>query len=235
MRKYNSRNPIISSYDAPIRTNEVGITWEEADRYIRGWKVWEESFSKSTLEWVLENISIGDICAVHYIPEEHATPDSYYEKHYEREEVVRSHSFEEYQGDTDFHRTVSLPAVGYRVPYQYQNVGKLKTVYKKALLRDYPYLKEYKFESYVPDVGNSSNEIYVKLTYKNDKGEDVTVSLYTPVKALVEKDSMQIYKRHWSYNGEYYKGNPAYKEKILGVLKSREFHELREKVDGNLT
>ena len=95
------------------------------------------------------------------------------------------------------------------------------------------YLKDYKFESYVPSY-SPNTEIYIKLTYKNNKGEDVTVSLYTPVKALKEKDSMQIYKRHWSYNGDYYRNQPERKEKILGVLKSREFHELREKVDGKL-
>ena len=234
MRKStNSRNPIYDAYDAPIRTNEKGITWEEAGRYIRNWNRWEEFFSKSTLEWVLENLSIGDICAIHYVPQEYATPDSYYEKNYERECIDNHHHFEEYQGNTDFHRTVYLPAIGYRVSYQYQNVGNLAKVYKGALLRDYPYLKTYNFESYVPSY-SPNTEIYIKLTYKNNKGEDVTVSLYTPVKALKERDSMQIYKRHWSYNGDYYRNQPEHKEKILGVLKSREFHELREKVDGKL-
>lgn len=234
MRKsVNSRNHIVSTYDSPIHSDELGITLEEADRYIRNWDSWENCFSKSTLEWILENLSIGDICAIHYIPQEYATPDSYWEKNYERECIDNYHSFEEYQGNTDFHRTVYLPAVGYRVPYKYQNVGKLAKVYKEALLRDYSYLKAYNFESYVPSY-SPNTEIYIKLTYKNNKGEDVTVSLYTPVKALKEKDSMQIYKRHWSYNGDYYRNQPEYKEKILGVLKSREFHELREKVDGKL-
>lgn len=229
----NSRNHIVSAYDSPIHSDELGITLEEADRYIRNWKVWEEIFSKTTLEWVLENLSIGDICAVHYIPQKDVAPDGYWEKNYERECIDRCHSFEEYQGNTDFHRTVHLPAIGYRVSYQYQNVGNLAKVYKEALLRDYPYLKNYKFDSYVPSCGRDA-EIYIKLTYKNNKGEDVTVTLYTPVKALAEKDAMQIYKRHWSYNGDYYRNQPEYKEKILGVLKSREFHELREKVDGKL-
>ena len=233
MRKsVNSRNHIVSTYDSPIHSDELGITLEEADRYIRNWDSWENCFSKSTLEWILENLSIGDICAIHYIPQDRVVPDGYWEKNYERECIERCHSFEEYQGNTDFHRTVYLPAIGYRVPYKYQNVGNLAKVYKGALLRDYPYLKDYKFESYVPSYG--ATEIYIKLTYKNNKGEDVTVSLYTPVKALKEKDSMQIYKRHWSYNGDYYRNQPERKEKILGVLKSREFHELREKVDGKL-
>lgn len=234
MRKsVNSRNHIVSTYDSPIHSDEKGITLEEADRYIRDWKVWEEIFSKTTLEWVLENLSIGDVCAIHYIPQKDVTPDGYWEKNYERECIDRCHSFEEYQGNTDFHRTVYLPAVGYRVPYQYQNVGNLAKIYKEALIRDYPYLKDYNFESYVPSYGGLV-EIYIKLTYKNNKGEDVTVTLYTPVKALAEKDAMQIYKRHWSYNSDYYRNQPEYKEKILGVLKSREFHELREKVDGKL-
>lgn len=228
----NSRNPIYDAYDAPIRTDKKGITWEEAARYIRNWNCWEECFSKSTLEWVLKNLSIGDICAIHYIPQEDAVPNGYWEKNYERECIDNHHHFEEYKGNTDFHRTVYLPAIGYRVSYQYQSVGNLAKVYKEALLRDYPYLKDYKFDSYVPSYGVT--EIYIKLTYKNNKGEDVTVLLYTPVKALKEKDSMQIYKRHWSYNGDYYRNQPEYKEKILGVLKSREFHELREKVDGKL-
>ena len=234
MRKTtNSRNPIYDAYDAPIRTNEKGITWEEAGRYIWDWKFWEEYFSKSTLEWALENLSIGDICAIHYIPQEYATSDSYYERHYERECIDNHHCFEEYKGNTDFHRTVYLPAIGYRVPYKYQNVGNLAKVYREALIRDYPYLKDYKFESYVPSY-SPNTEIYIKLTYKNNKGEDVTTTLYTPVQALKEKNSELIFKRHWDYNNDYYRTQPELKEKILGVLKSREFHELREKVDGKL-
>ena len=234
MRKsVNSRNNIVSTYDSPIRSDEKGITLEEASRYIYNWESWEQCFSKYTLEWILENLSIGDICAIHYIPQEYATPDSYWEKNYERECIDNYHSFEEYQGNTDFHRTVHLPAIGYRVPYKYQNVGNLAKVYREALLREYPYLKDYKFESYVPSY-SPNTEIYIKLTYKNSKGEDVTVTLYTPVQALKEKNSELIFKRHWDYNNNYYRTQPEYKEKILGVLKSREFHELREKVDGKL-
>ena len=77
-------------------------------------------------------------------------------------------------------------------------------------------------------------EIYLPYYYKNSKGEDVTVTLYAPVKALREKNSELIFKRHWDYNNDYYRTQPELKEKILGVLKSREFHELREKVDGKL-
>lgn len=234
MRKsVNSRNHIVSTYDSPIHSDELGITLEEADRYIRNWDSWENCFSKSTLEWILENLSIGDICAIHYIPQEYATPDSYWEKNYERECIDNYHSFEEYQGNTDFHRTVHLPAIGYRVSYQYQNVGNLAKVYREALLRDYPYLKTYDFESYVPSY-SPNTEIYIKLTYKNNKGEDATVTLYTPVQALKEKNSELIFKRHWDYNNDYYRTQPEYKEKLLGVLKSREFHELREKVDDKL-
>lgn len=233
MRSFvNSRNPIYDAYDAPIRTDKKGIAWEEAARYIRNWNCWEECFSKSTLEWVLKNLSIGDICAIHYIPQKDAVPNGYWEKNYERECIDNHHYFEEYKGNTDFHRTVCLPAIGYRVSYQYQSVGNLAKVYKEALLRDYPYLKDYKFDSYVPSYGVT--EIYIKLTYKNNKGEDVTVLLYTPVKALKEKNSKAIFDRHWDYNNDYYRNQPEHKEKILGVLKSREFHELREKVDGKL-
>lgn len=233
MRTVNSRNPIYDAYKAPIRTDEIGITWKEADRYIQNWNCWEECFSKSTLEWVLENLSIEDICAIHYVPQKNVVPNGYWEKNYERECIDPHHHFEEYYGNTDFHRTIYLPAIGYRVPYKYQNVGNLAKVYKKALLRDYPYLKDYKFESYVPSY-SATIEIYIKLTYKNSKGEDVAVILYTPVKALKEKNSKIIFDRHWNYNNDYYRNQPEHKEKILGVLKSREFHELCEKVDGKI-
>lgn len=234
MRKsVNSRNHIVSIYDSHIHSDKLGITLEEADRYICNWDSWENCFSKSTLEWILENLSIGDICAIHYIPQDRVVPDSYWEKNYKRECIDRCHSFEEYQGNTDFHRTVYLPAIGYRVPYKYQNGGNLAKVYREALIRDYPYLKDYKFESYVPSY-IPNTEIYIKLTYKNSKGEDVTTTLYTPVQALKEKNSELIFKRHWDYNNDYYRTQPELKEKILGVLKSREFHELREKVDGKL-
>lgn len=231
MRK--TYNTIIDQYDAPILTDEKGITLEEASRYLYDWNIWEETFTEETIKWVLANVSIGDICAIHYVPKDYAA-NSYYEQHHKRECEDSFHHFEEYQGNTDFHRTVYLPAIGYRVSYQYQNIGNLAKIYREALIRDFPYLKDYKFKSYTPRYGNKLHEIYISLTYKDENGEDVTVTLYTPVKALVEKNAMLIYKRHWEYNGDYYKYNPEYKKKVLSVLKSREFHELREKVDGKL-
>lgn len=232
-KSVNSRNLIYNTYDASICTDKMGITEEEATRYLREWNVWKKCFSKFTLEWVLENLSIRDICAIHYVPQKDVTPDGYWEKNYERECIDPCHSFEEYFGNTDYHRTVYLPAIGYRVSDKYQNVGELAEVYRKALLRDYPYLKDYKFNSYVPTY-DMNIEIYINLTYKNSKGEDVAVTLYTPVKALKEKNSKIIFDRHWNYNNDYYRNQPERKEKVLGVLKSREFHELCEKVDGKL-
>lgn len=233
MRKVNSRNYIKSSYDATISSNELGITWEEADLYIRNWDTWEKTFSQTTLEWIVENLSIGDICAVHYIPECQVNDNNYYEKNYERECAVRSHPFEEYQGNTDFHRTVYLPAIGYRVPYQYQQVGKLKSVYRAALIRDFPYLKDYKFESYVPQYGNGLNEIYIKFTF-NYKGEEITKTLYVPVEALKEKRSEKIVKRHYDYNANYYNNMPEEREKILAVLTCDAFDKFRHQVDDDM-
>ena len=233
MRNYNSRNPIVSSYDSRIQCDELGITWEEAARYIRGWEIWEKDFSQRTLEWVVENLSIGDICAVHYIPECKVDSNSYYENNYERECLSKSQAFEEYQGNTDFHRTVYLPAVGYRVPYQYQQVGKLKTIYKEALLRDYPYLKDYNFESYVPQYANDPNQIYVKFTF-DYKGEELTKSVYVPVEALKEKRSEKIVKKHYDYHANYYKNNPEERDKVLAVLTCDAFDKFRHQVDDDL-
>lgn len=233
MRKINSQNHIMSTYDAPISCDELGITWEEADRYIQGWEIWEKSFSQRTLEWIVENLSIGDICAVHYVPECQVNDNNYYENHYERECAVRSHSFEEYQGNTDFHRTVYLPAIGYRVPYRYQQVGKLKTIYREALIRDYPYLKDYKFESYVPQFANDPNQIYVKFTF-DYKGEKLTKTLYVPIEALKEKRSEKIVKRHYDYHVDYYRTNLEEREKALAVLTCDAFDKFRHQVDDDL-
>lgn len=233
MRKCNSRNPLMSSYDSPLNCKELGITWEEADRYIRGWEIWEKDFSQKTLEWVVENLSIGDICAVHYVPEYLVDDNNYYEKHYEREEAVRSHSFEEYQGNTDFHRTVYLPAIGYRVPYQYQQVGKLRKVYREALIREYPYLKDYTFDCYVPQFSNDPDQIYVKFAF-DYKGEKITKSVYVPLEALKEKRSEKIVKRHYDYHTNYYNNMPEEKEKALAVLLCDAFDKFRHQVDGDL-
>ncbi len=222
------RNPIYDAYEAPIRTDEMGITWEEADRYIQSWTRWEKCFSKSTLEWILENLSIGDICAIHYIPQKDVAPNGYWEKNYKRECIDNHHRFEEYHGNTDFHRTVCLPAIGYRVQYKYQSIGNLAKVYRAALLRDYPYLKEYKFEAYVPSYSWSS-ELYIKLPFKYN-GEETVVTVYCPIKAFKDKNPQLIYDRHYSYNNDYYKGQSEYRNRILAALDSEEYKILCKKV-----
>lgn len=225
-------NHIATLCDSRIFGARQGITIDEADRYIDNWKVWEETFSSHTLEYVLENISISDIAAVRYVPQD-SPEQEYYDMHYLRETIEKSHRFDEYLRNTNFHREVYLPAIGYRVPYKYQTVT-LSKIYKNALIQEFPYLKDYKFESFVPSYIEGIEEIYIKLSYIDGYNAKQTVSLYTPIKALKEKDSQQIFDRHWNYNTNYYRNNPTYREKIIGVLSSYAYHRLREQVDGCL-
>lgn len=227
----SKKNTYFTSIDAGLYGYEDGVTLADARRYTENWKEWENEFTPETLQWVCSKLNIMDIAGVHYVPEQFNR--DYWDTHYEREDD-KWYSFEEYMENSDFHRSVRLKAVGYRVPKKYQNVGPLKQYYKDALLKDYPYLNNYDFESYVPSYGNGPHEIYVKLTYTDKNGNAQKVHLYTPVKAFKEKNSKIIYDRHFSYNADYYKTQPEWRAKMVDVLDSEEYKTFAAYVDGNI-
>lgn len=227
----SKKNTYFTSIDAGLYGYEDGITLADAQRYTENWKEWENEFTPETLQWVCSRLNIKDIAGIHYVPED--SNHSYYDTHYEREDA-KWYSFEEYMENSNFHRSVRLKAIGYRVPKKYQNVGPLKQYYKDALLKDYPYLNHYDFESYVPSYSNGPHEIYVKLVYTDKHGYSQKVSLYTPVKALKEKNSKIVYDRHSSYNFNYYKTNAEWRAKMVDVLESEEYKTFAAYVNGNL-
>lgn len=166
-----------------------------------------------------------DICGIKYIPT--SNKDSYYASHYECLPKVKK-DFRFIETWNDWTRDHYEDAYQYIVPLDYQNVY-LSKIFKEAILMAYPYLKKYKFDAYVPTYGSNSSDIYIKMPYKY-KGEEVTVSLYCPLEALLEKNPDMIYQRHFGYNSDYYKTNLEAKEKILGVLNSQKYKAFCKKV-----
>lgn len=202
----------------------VGI--ENAKKYINNWDKWEECFPEEVINWLVnEVIKMSDVCAIQYIPTSNNT--SYYEAHCTRlPEIKRNHKFIEVWGD--WTRPCYEDAYQYIVPYRYQSVH-LRKIFMEAICKAYPYLKDYKFDAYVPTYGSGSCDIYIKMPYKHN-GEEVTVSLYCPLEALLEKNPDMIYQRHFGYNSDYYKSQSEAKDKILGVLNSQKYKALCAKV-----
>lgn len=190
--------------------NEEFVGYKRAKKFIREWNVWEKCFPTHILLWLVdEKIKMKDICGIKYIPE-----------------IRKNFIFtEEHNGWKRDHRE---DAYQYIVPLDYQSVY-LSKIFKEAILMAYPYLKKYKFNAYVPTYGSGSCDIYIKMPYKH-KGEEVTVSLYCPLEALLEKNPDMIYQRHFGYNSDYYKSQPEAKDKILGVLNSQKYKAFCKKV-----
>ena len=207
--------------------NEEFVGYERAKKYIKEWDVWEKCFPAHVLLWLVnEKIKMKDICGIKYIPVS-TNSVSYYETHYTRlPEIKRNFRFtKEWNGWTRDHYE---DAYQYIVPYRYQSVY-LSKIFKEAILMAYPYLKKYKFNAYVPTYGSGSCDIYIKMPYKHN-GKEVTVSLYCPLEALLEKNPDMIYQRHFGYNSDYYKSQPELKEQILGVLNSQKYKAFCKKV-----
>ena len=206
--------------------NEEFVGYERAKKYIKEWDVWEKCFPTHVLLWLVnEKIKMKDICGIKYIPT--SNKNSYYASHYEcLPEVKKNFCFTEaWNGWTRDHYE---DAYQYIVPLDYQSAYLIK-IFREAILMAYPYLKKYKFDAYVPTCGSNSSDIYIKMPYKY-KGEEVTVSLYCPLEALLKKDPDMIYQRHFGYNSDYYKTNLEAKEKILGVLNSQKYKAFCKKV-----
>ena len=207
-------------------TNNSFVGIENAKKYIDKWDKWLEIFPEKIINWLVnEAIKMSDICAIKYVPTSSNTVN-FYESHYTRlPEVQRNFRFVEAQ--SGWTRPCFRDAYQYIVPYEYQSVS-LKEIFKEAILRAYPYLKKYKFNAYVPSYDGSC-DIYVKMPYKHN-GEEITVSLYCPLKALSEKNPEMIYQRHFGYNSNYYENQPERKEQIIGVLNSQKYKAFCKKV-----
>lgn len=206
--------------------NEEFVGYERAKKYIKEWDVWEKCFPTHVLLWLVnEKIKMKDVCGIKYIPV--SNKNSYYSHNYEcLPKVKKNFCFtEERNGWTRDHYE---DAYQYIVPLNYQNVY-LSKIFKEAILMAYPYLKKYKFNAYAPTCGSGSCDIYINMPYKY-KGEEVTVSLYCPLEALLKKDPDIIYQRHYNYNANYYKRQPERAKIILGVLNSQKYKAFCKKV-----
>ena len=221
---------LIAPYKSHV-SGDAKLTMEEAARYICHWKRWEEFISEKTLNKIIPTVFCRDVIGIHYVPAVrqgvHYLPvgNNYMEENYEREEVLPSFRFEEWKGE--WRRDVYCPAIGYRVPYEYQSV-ELNNVWKQCLIEDYPYLADYTFEAYCPRY-NELIEIYVKIHYQ-DNGEDKVCSVYTPVQALKEHNANLIVERHTKYH-TWYSQKEEWHKANLPVLESEEFKKFAELVN----
>lgn len=204
----------------------VGI--KRAKQYIKNFDDWCNCFSDDTVSWLLEErIKMKDACSIQYVPCS-SNRNSYYEKRYEKlPEIKRNFSFEEIKGE--WSRTHIEDAFQYVIPDEFQSI-RLKDFFYEAIYRDYPYMKEYEFDAYVPTYG-AVHDIYIKMCYEY-KGELVKPFLYCPLEALKTKNPQLIYDRHFGYNSEYYKGRPELGEKILSVLDSEPYQFFCVQVKG---
>ena len=207
--------------------NDEFVGYEKAKKFIQEWDMWEKCFPTHVLLWLVnEKIKMKDVCGIKYVPVS-ANGVNFYETHYTRlPEIKRNHKFVETW--RDWTRDHYEDAYQYIVPLNYQNAH-LNKIFREAILMAYPYLKKYEFSAYVPTYGANFNDIYIKMPYKYN-GEEVTVSLYCPLEALLEKNPDMIYQRHFGYNSDYYKSQPEAKDKILGVLNSQKYKAFCKKV-----
>ena len=222
---------LIAPYKSHVSGNAT-LTMEEASRYIINWKRWEELITPETLNKIIPTVPCREVIGIQYIPAVrqgvHYFPvgNNYMEENHEREEVLPSFRFEEWKGE--WRRDVYCPAIGYRVPYEYQSVG-LNKVWKQCLIEDYPYLKDYSFDAYCPRY-NELIEIYVKVNYTDKDGSEKICSVYTPVQALKEHNAELIVERHAKYHTNY-SNKEEWRNANLPVLESEEFKKFAKLVN----
>lgn len=198
-----------------------------AQQFIRNWGSWIECFSPETIEWLVNSrIKTSDACAISYVP--CSADTSWRDKRYTRlPEIKRNFYFEERKGE--WTRRHIEDAFQYLVPHESQRVHLRKFLYD-GIYKDYPYMREYYFDAYVPSYGTKP-EIYIEMHYEYS-GEEVESSLYCPLSALKAKDTQIIYDRHYGYNSEYYKNKPEL-GKVLAILESEDYLSFCKQVRGD--
>ena len=217
---------IYAPYQGTYRNDEF-VGYERAKKFIEEWEVWEKCFPTHVLLWLVnEKIKMKDVCGIKYVPVSFGN-NGYTPKNYSLIPEIK-HNFKFVEERNGWTRDHYEDAYQYIVPYRYQTAS-LNKIFREAILMAYPYLKKYEFSAYVPTCGSGSCDIYIKMPYKYN-GEEITVSLYCPLEALLEKNPDMIYQKHFSYNSDYYKSHPETKEKILGVLNSQKYKAFCKKV-----
>jgi hypothetical protein len=84
--------------------------------------------------------------------------------------------------------------------YKLMNYGARDSI-KHAIELQYPYLKEYEFETYFSgyDGRNTKMQISLPSGFINDQGEERTMNIYCSLEALLEQDVEKIVEDHLNY------------------------------------
>lgn len=88
----------------------------------------------------------------------------------------------------------------WRIPSSYQS-GVVSEIMRMILAKKISWFKEFEWAVYGNLSGNS--EIYLHTGYDHDKWEGQELSLYVPLKALLDRDWKAIEKRNMEYWKEY--------------------------------
>lgn len=168
------------------------MTMEEALLYVRNAKELISMFGEEPFRKAIAKFNRDDFTTRHISPE----PATHYRKR--GYEVVRenfNHEFEEFKGE--WSRKVTLPAVEFLVPNQYQL--REKDLILEILHTEYPYTALFDLEVYHMDPPF--------LCYlKTDRG-----SLYIPYEAIVKGEWKMVEECHTTYHKQYY-NTPERKE-----------------------
>ncbi len=204
---------------AHIITETMGATMDfaKARIYITNWENIEAFFKKETLEEVLKEFKVRDFATFKYIPKENVEMYNHYiEKGYVL--ITPKPVSAPYKEHMDY-KGKSWETTNYRLCYEFvvrdsYQLNESKLV-KKALIKEFPYLKDFAISVYHMD--KPATEIYIKTTNERDFPNK---SIYVPMLALKNKDIQMIIDYHTCYFKDYYRnvGREKYLAQALSLL-----------------
>ena len=178
------------------------LTHELASMFVRDYNALISLFGEEVVGKCLPRYTVGDFTTTAYARRDEGT-DLYYAKQgYPVKNDRCYHDYDIYRtfGGKEYVAKERALSREYLVPSQYQS--KAGDLLRDCLYEARPFLKTFDIDVYKLDGRTDNAEIYIKC----ESGEK-TLSLYTPIKALLEGDWTAIEKRHTSYHREYY--NPT--------------------------
>lgn len=236
-------------------TMDATMDFAKAKIYITNWKNIEAFFKKETLEEVLKEFKVRDFATFEYIPKENVEMYNHYiEKGYVL--ITPKPVSAPYKEYMDY-KGKSWETTNYRLCYEFvvrdsYQLNESKLV-KKALTKEFPYLKDFAISVYYMDKPATEkgieaykqvnapyrnfynfygNDIYIKTTNEKDFPNK---SIYVPMLALKNKDIQMIIDYHTCYFKDYYRnaGKEKYLAQALSLLDTPIAKKFFECVENN--
>lgn len=189
------------------------LSLSERQEYWKNYKLLTQYFPQDLVDEALLSLEVKEIVEEYAL----ATVDVRGRRHYPSKPYGKcrllgsEHRAYTYYNDEGWQKTLYVPCDIYLVAREYQSLSEPKII-RYCLLKDYPWLSEYRLNIYGMRCGEAIEEFYVDIL---ENPKEPFGSLYVPYRAFLEGEPANIVKRNREYSRSYSKQAAEKMEEVL--------------------